>query len=62
MWLQKLIQVMEPTGGSIIQISSATAKIILDNHAAYMGATAGIDDVVRTVPNECREGLFTLIE
>ena len=52
MWLQKLIEVMEPTGGSIIQISSATAKIMLENHAAYMGTKAGIDHVIRTVANE----------
>jgi len=52
MWLQKLIEVMDSTGGSIIQISSATAKIMLDNHAAYMGTKAGIDHVIRTVANE----------
>jgi 2-hydroxycyclohexanecarboxyl-CoA dehydrogenase len=40
------------TGGSIIQISSATATIMLDNHAAYMGTKAGIDHVVRCVANE----------
>lgn len=51
-WLQKLVQVMQPTGGSIIQISSATAKIMLENHAAYMGTKAGIDHVIRTVANE----------
>ncbi|GIX31242.1 MAG: short-chain dehydrogenase [Porticoccaceae bacterium] len=51
-WLQKLVQVMAPTGGSIIQISSATAVIMLDNHAAYMGTKAGIDHVIRTVANE----------
>jgi NAD(P)-dependent dehydrogenase (short-subunit alcohol dehydrogenase family) len=39
-------------GGSIIQISSATAKIMLDQHSAYMGTKAGIDHVVRTVANE----------
>ncbi len=54
-WLQKLIGVMSPTGGSIIQISSATAKIMLDNHAAYMGTKAGIDHVIRTVANEYGE-------
>lgn len=51
-WLQKLVKVMQPTGGSIIQISSATAKIMLENHAAYMGTKAGIDHIVRTVANE----------
>lgn len=39
-------------GGSIIQISSATATIMLENHAAYMGAKAGADHVVRCVANE----------
>ena len=39
-------------GGSIIQISSATATIMLENHAAYMGTKAGIDHVIRTVANE----------
>jgi NAD(P)-dependent dehydrogenase (short-subunit alcohol dehydrogenase family) len=43
---------MAKGGGSIIQISSATAKIMLDNHAAYMGTKAGIDHIVRTVANE----------
>lgn len=51
-WLQKLVQVMQPSGGSIIQISSATAKIMLENHAAYMGTKAGIDHIIRTVANE----------
>ena len=39
-------------GGSLIQISSATAKIMLENHAAYMGTKAGIDHVVRCIANE----------
>jgi len=54
-WLQKLVQLMSDKGGSIIQISSATAKIMLDNHAAYMGTKAGIDHVIRTVANEFGE-------
>ncbi|MCK9564300.1 MAG: SDR family oxidoreductase [Bacteroidales bacterium] len=54
-WLQKLVQAMDSTGGSIIQISSATAKIMLDNHAAYMGTKAGIDHVIRCVANEFGE-------
>jgi NAD(P)-dependent dehydrogenase (short-subunit alcohol dehydrogenase family) len=37
---------------AIIQISSATAKIMLENHAAYMGTKAGIDHVIRCVANE----------
>lgn len=52
-WMQRLVEVMsQQQSGCIIQISSATAKIMLDNHAAYMGAKAGIDHVVRTVANE----------
>ncbi len=39
-------------GGSIIQISSATAVIMLNDHAAYMGAKAGADHVLRCVANE----------
>jgi 2-hydroxycyclohexanecarboxyl-CoA dehydrogenase len=39
-------------GGSIIQISSATAKIMLEDHAAYMGTKAGIDHVIRCIANE----------
>ncbi len=51
-WLQKLIQAMDATGGSIIQISSATANIMLDDHAAYMGTKAGTDHLVRCVANQ----------
>lgn len=39
-------------GGSIIQISSATATIMLNDHAAYMGTKAGADHVIRCVANE----------
>jgi NAD(P)-dependent dehydrogenase (short-subunit alcohol dehydrogenase family) len=42
-------------GGSIIQISSATATIMLDDHAAYMGTKAGADHVIRSVANEFGE-------
>ena len=51
-WLQKLIQAMDATGGSIIQISSATANIMLDDHAAYMGTKAGTDHLIRCVANQ----------
>src|SRR5512139_3072336 len=50
-FLQALVAAMT-RGGSIIQISSATATIMLDNHAAYMGMKAGIDHVVRCIANE----------
>lgn len=40
------------SGGSIIQISSATATIMLNDHAAYMGTKAGTDHVIRCVAHE----------
>ena len=39
-------------GGSIIQISSVTASLVLEDHAAYMGTKAGADHVLRCVANE----------
>lgn len=54
-FMQALVKAMRenPTpGGSIIMISSATATIMLENHAAYMGTKAGTDHVVRCVANE----------
>lgn len=48
---QAMIRAMTD-GGSIIQISSATAKIMLNDHAAYMGCKAGADHVIRCVANE----------
>jgi NAD(P)-dependent dehydrogenase (short-subunit alcohol dehydrogenase family) len=48
---QAMIGAMDQ-GGSIIQISSATATIMLNDHAAYMGAKAGADHVIRCVANE----------
>jgi 2-hydroxycyclohexanecarboxyl-CoA dehydrogenase len=53
---QAMVRVMSTDtggrGGSIIQISSATATIMLEDHAAYMGTKAGADHVVRCVANE----------
>jgi NAD(P)-dependent dehydrogenase (short-subunit alcohol dehydrogenase family) len=54
MFYQAMIEAMTD-GGSIIQISSATAKIMLNNHAAYMGTKAGTDHVIRCVANEFGE-------
>ena len=48
---QAMLPVLE-AGGSIIQISSATATIQLNDHAAYMGTKAGIDHVIRCIANE----------
>jgi NAD(P)-dependent dehydrogenase (short-subunit alcohol dehydrogenase family) len=39
-------------GASLIQISSATATIMLNDHAAYMGSKAGLDHVIRCIANE----------
>lgn len=51
MFFQAVLEVMD-RGGSIIQISSATATIMLNDHAAYMGTKAGTDHVIRCVANE----------
>lgn len=52
--LQQLVKAMRE-GGSIIQISSVTATIMFDNHAAYMGTKAGLDHVIRCVAHEYGE-------
>lgn len=51
-FLQTAAEAMKNHGGSIIQISSATATLMLNHHAAYMGAKAGADHVVRCVAYE----------
>ena len=50
-FMQVLVGVMSNTA-SIIQISSATATILVGNHHAYIGTKAGIDHVVRGVADE----------
>ncbi len=50
--IRKMAKSTGGRGGSIIQISSATAKIMLNDHAAYMGAKAGADHVIRCVAHE----------
>lgn len=50
-FFQALLRNM-PAGGSLIQISSVTATIMFEDHAAYMGTKAGFDHVVRTIANE----------
>ena len=47
-FMQVLVGVMS-NPSSIIQISSATATILVGNHHAYIGTKAGIDHVVRVV-------------
>lgn len=52
-FLQETAEAMKAGGGgSIIQISSATATVMLNHHAAYMGTKAGADHVVRCVAYE----------
>lgn len=51
-FLQALIPVMSEHGGSIIQISSATATIMFHDHDAYMATKAGSDHLVRSVANQ----------
>jgi NAD(P)-dependent dehydrogenase (short-subunit alcohol dehydrogenase family) len=50
-FFQSMIKAM-PKGGSLIQISSATATIMLNDHAAYMGTKAGTDHVIRCIAHE----------
>lgn len=50
-FFQACIRAMDK-GGSLIQISSATATIMLEDHAAYMGTKAGTDHVLRVIANE----------
>lgn len=50
--VRKMARSMGGRGGSIIQISSATATIMFHDHAAYMGTKAGTDHVIRCVANE----------
>lgn len=52
-FFQALLRTME--SGSIIQISSVTATIMFDDHAAYMGTKAGLDHVVRCIAHEFGE-------
>lgn len=51
LFYQAMLRVMR-NGGALIQISSATASIMLEDHAAYMGTKAGADHVLRCVANE----------
>lgn len=41
-----------PSGGSIIQISSATTRAPISNHAAYIGTKAGAEALIRCVAND----------
>lgn len=51
LFYQAMLRVMRDNG-SLIQISSATASIMLEDHAAYMGTKAATDHVIRCIANE----------
>lgn len=51
LFFQAMLRAMD-RGGSLVTISSATATIMLEDHAAYMGTKAGIDHVIRCIANE----------
>ncbi len=51
LFYQAMLRVMRD-GGALIQISSATATIMLEDHAAYMGTKAGSEHVIRCIANE----------
>ncbi len=39
-------------GGSVIQISSATSRLMVPDYAAYQGTKAGVDHLIRVFANE----------
>ena len=41
-----------PSGGSLVQISSATTHAIIDDHAAYIATKAGSEALIRCVANQ----------
>ncbi len=50
--VRKMARSMGGRGGSILTISSATATIMLNDHAIYMGTKAGTDHIIRCIANE----------
>src|SRR5690606_23426056 len=50
-FFQSILRRMDD-GGALVQVSSATARIMMDDHAAYMGTKAGMDHVIRCIANE----------
>lgn len=54
-FLQAFVKVMseqEPTGGSIISLSSATTKALINDHAAYIGTKTAGEAMIRCVAND----------
>jgi NAD(P)-dependent dehydrogenase (short-subunit alcohol dehydrogenase family) len=42
----------DPQGGSLISLSSATTKALINNHAAYIGTKTGSEALIRCVAND----------
>ena len=54
-FLQAFVKVMseqQPTGGSIISLSSATTKALINNHAAYIGTKRAGEAMIECVAND----------
>ncbi len=54
-FLQAFVQAMSdqaPTGGSIISLSSATTKCLINNHAAYIGTKRAGEGMIECVAND----------
>jgi NAD(P)-dependent dehydrogenase (short-subunit alcohol dehydrogenase family) len=51
LFYQAALRVMRDKG-CLLQISSATATIMMEDHAAYMGTKAGADHVIRCIADE----------
>jgi NAD(P)-dependent dehydrogenase (short-subunit alcohol dehydrogenase family) len=54
-FLQAFVQAMidnDPQGGSIIQISSATTRCLINDHSAYIGTKTGSEALIRCVAND----------
>lgn len=54
-FLQAFVKVMteqEPSGGSIISLSSATTKALINNHAAYIGTKRAGEAMIECVAND----------
>ena len=54
-FLQAFIETMmaqDPQGGSLISLSSATTKALINNHAAYIGTKRGTEALIECVAND----------
>jgi NAD(P)-dependent dehydrogenase (short-subunit alcohol dehydrogenase family) len=54
-FLQAFVRIMseqQPTGGSLISLSSATTKALITNHAAYIGTKRGSEALIECVAND----------